>query len=365
MTAFSPAPPVPIEPLEAFPLPPGAIVLPTQLWEQAQEDGERQLRRLALAALRQAMAERQLHLPLGPETDPTDPSRLLALNRFAVQLAVTGLLSDEVAVPAAPWRDAATAPQLLLVAAIDPENGVVHVPGVLTASEFIATVGSGDPQAERLVLPVAAFRSGIERLFTLTALLDPAALPRQALRPQPAGPAMRVRDWLEGLLPPALGDLGAELVPVTAGAFRQSGFLAADGVMGGLAKADSRWPSALAVLSIPLGLTGDGALVCGEASQRCIERFRLLLIPISMPAAGREPTPDWLRLQLVGELEGDLLPDGLLLSASQGSRRSSVSSANSSQLELELPASPDLIEVTLTPPDGAPLVLPPLQLPGG
>ncbi|MCP9928833.1 hypothetical protein [Cyanobium sp. CH-040] len=354
----SPASPVPIEPLEAFPLPPGAIVLPPPLWQQVQEDGERELRRLALAALRQAMDERELHLPLGPETDPTDPSRLLALNRFAVQLAVTGMLSDEVAVPAAPWRDAATAPQLLLVAAIDPENGVVGVPGVLTASEVIAAVGDGDQRAERLVLPISAFKGGIERLFTLTALLDPAALPRQALRQQPARPAVRVRDWLEGLLPPALGDLGAELVPVTAGAFRQGG-----------ATADSLAPGALAVLSIPLGLTTAGTLVTGDAAQACLERFRLLLIPTAQPpSAATAPATDAaerLTLQLVGELEGDLLPDGLLLSASQGSRRSSVSSANSTQLELELPAAPDLIEVTLTPPDGTPLVLPPLQLPAG
>jgi hypothetical protein len=353
----SPASPVPIEPLEAFPLPPGAIVLPPPLWQQAQEDGEREWRRLALAALRQAMAERQLHLPLGPETDATDPSRLLALNRIAVQLTVTGLLSDEVAVPAAPWRDAATAPQLLVVAAIDPENGVVHVPGVLTGGELIAAVGDGDPQAERLVLPIAAFRGGIERLFTLTALLDPAALPRQALRQQPAGPAVRVRDWLEGLLPPALGDLGAELVPVTAGAFRQGGVTA-----------DSPAPGALAVLSIPLGLTATGALVWGDASRDCLERFRLLLIPTAQPPSATTATAtgaaERLTLQLVGELEGDLLPDGLLLSARQGSRRYGVSSTNSSQLELELPAAPDLIDVTLTPPDGTPLVLPPLQLPG-
>lgn len=353
----SPASSFAFEPLEAFPIPEDAIVLPAEALAEgeAQSKGQRELRRLALAALQQAMAERRLQLPLGPQTDLSDPSRLLSLNRFAVQLATTGLLADQVLVPAGPWSDATTAPQLLLVAAIDEENGVVHFPGVLTATELVAAIERPDRQSEHLALPIATLAGGIERLFTLTALLDSAALPRQALIPAPQRSALvRVRDWLDGLVPPSLGDLGAELMPITAGAFRQGG-----------ATADSLAPGALAVLSIPLGLTTDGELVWGDAARGCIERFRLLLIPTSEKPSGVEPAAEKLTLLLLGELEGDLLPDALLLLAIQGSRRLSVRSSMSRSLELELPADPELIEVTLTPPGGTPLVLPPLQLPRG
>jgi hypothetical protein len=81
--------------------------------------------------------------------------------------------------------------------------------------------------------------------------------------------------------------------------------------------------------------------------------------------ARSEPTAERLTLQLLGDLPGDLLPDGLLLTAVQGSRRLSVSSDASTLLELELHAATDLIQVSLTPPGGEPLALPPLQLPAG
>jgi hypothetical protein len=348
---ISPATPAPLEPLEAFPIPEGAILLPPEVGSDPAEQGDRELRRLALAALRQAMAGRQLNLPLGPQTDLLDPQRLLALNRFAVQLLTTGLLSDAIAVPLGPWRQSGLAPQLLVVAAIDEENGVAYIPGVLTASEFAAEVSGVDSAAESQLLPLSALKGGIERLFTLTALLEPAAIPRTGLLP--AGPAqspavVRVGDWLSGLIGPALEALGGELIPLTAGAFRQA-----------ITQADAVIPQALAILSIPLGLTASGELVSGEAARRCVERFELRLIPTGEQGVER------LTLQLVGMLAGDLLPDGLLLAAVQGSRRQSVSSASSTLLQLQLPATPEVIEVTLTPPGGRPLVLPPLQLPAG
>ncbi|QNI71998.1 hypothetical protein [Cyanobium sp. NS01] len=343
----------PLEPLEAFAIPDDAIVLPRQRWTETADQPERQQRQLALAALRQAMADRELRLPLGPELDPEDPERLLALNHFSVQLATTGLLSDEVNVLPGPWQRGETAPQLLLVAAVDAESAVVQFPGVLTAAEVVAAVGRAANASEPLVLPIETLRGGIERLFTLVQLLDPAAIPRQSLRPVAASAgAVSVLDWLLGLLPPALDELGANLIPATAGAFR------------GVALApETRAERALAILSIPLGLTGAGDLVTGDPARRCIERFQLLLIPTGEPAIGAELNAERLSLRLVGELQGDLLPDGLVLSAIQGSRRQSVSSSTSTLLELELPAADELIEVSLTPPGGSPLVLPPLQLP--
>ncbi len=369
----SPATPAPLEPLEALdvlPLPADVIRLAGQAIgsSDSQLPAEQELRRLALAALRQAMAERQLDLPIGPQTDLLDPDRLLALNRFAVQLLTTGLLSEAITVPLAPWRQAGRAPQLLVVAAIDDESAVVHIPGVLTGPEFIRAASAEtpvDPAADHLQLPLSALSGDIERLFNLVALLNPAAIHRDGFSgadqsSQLVQPAELVLDWLSGLLSPALEQLGAQLLPVTAGAFRQAGALI---------------PNALAVLSIPLGLTSSGELVSGEAARECIERFELHLIPTASPPSAAiglvapqtrsEPTAERLTLQLLGELPGDLLPDDLVLEAVQGSRRLSVSSATSTLLELELPAAAALIQVTLTPPGGEPLVLPPLQLPAG
>jgi hypothetical protein len=329
------------EPLDAFPIPLGAVLL-------AGASGAASERDLALQALRQVLAQRRLALPLGPELDPADPTRLLSLNSFALQLATAGFPSDQIPFSSKPWCQPTTAPQLVLAALVDGENDVVWFPGVLTGPEVVSAIGVSpyDP-GEELTLELSAFRGGIDRLLTLVQLLDPAAIPRQTLTPAAAPPLVVVREWLEGLLSPPLAALGAELVPLTEGAFRSKG-LPATGV-----------PDALAILSIPLGLGGDGALQWGEAARSCVERFQLLLIPTAPEGNAQER----LALQLVGELPGDLLPDGLQLTASQGSRRQSVASAGSTTLQLQLPADPALIEVSLTAPGGTTLQLPPLQLP--
>jgi hypothetical protein len=334
--------------LEAMPLPEGALILSSQQLEQASSGGwQRQRRGMALLALHQAMAERQVDLPLGPVLDPEEPSRLLSLNGFAVQLAITGLSSDHVIVELAPWRLAGSAPQLLLVAAVDGENSVVHFPGVLTGAEFLQAMGSSGETNGVLELDLAVFQGGVDRLLVLVQVLDPHALPRLALRASPPGQVVvKMIDWLSGRIDSALAGLGAELVPVTAGAFRSSG-------LAGSTTDDER---ALAILAIPLGLAGD-QLVYGDQVARCIERFRLLLI------ASGGSRPEALLLRLVPDLAGDLLPEGLEITAQQGSLRQSVSSADSLDLQLSFPASTDLIDVALRSGQNEALILPTLQFP--
>jgi len=336
--------PPPIEPLEAMPLPDGAVLLSESAGVTTTGDWRRHWRRLALAAMGQAMAERQLQLPLGPDLEADDPKRLLALNRFALQLAITGISSDQVEVDAGCWQSAATAPQLLIAACVDGDNSVVHFPGVLTGEEFIAAARSAPQLDGTIPLDLDRFRGGIDRLFSLVQLLDPAALPRLALAPPTTllQPAVAVIDWLSGQLAASLSGLGGSLQPATALAFR-SGVTAAEG--------------ALTVLSIPLGLGAGGALVYGEAAAGCIERFQLQIIPSGAT------TPERLRLRLIGAMAGDLLPAGLTLTAVQGSHRQTITSQLSTSLELELQGAQDLIEVSLTAPGGEPLQLPPLRLP--
>jgi NAD(P)-dependent dehydrogenase (short-subunit alcohol dehydrogenase family) len=123
------------------------------------------------------------------------------------------------------------------------------------------------------------------------------------------------------------------------------------------ARSGSGPEGALTVLSIPLGLGAGSALVYGEAVADCIERFQLQLIPSGTT------NPERLRLRLIGAMAGDLLPDGLTLTAVQGSHQQTITSQLSTSLELELQGAQDLIEVSLNAPGGEPLQLPPLRLP--
>ena len=181
-------------------------------------------------------------------------------------------------------------------------------------------------------------------------LLEPAALPKLALSGASAqfkGQVIAVADWLSGQVDGALQQLfGAQWQPLTQGAFFS-------GIMAGVK------PDALALVSIPLGLESD-QLVCGEAAKDCIERFALQML-----ATGSDPArPDRLVLRLIAGVAGDLLPDGLVLTARQGSHEQRQTASGSTLIELVFQASSDLIEVSLSYPGSSDLVLPPLQLPG-
>lgn len=335
--------PAPIEPLEAFPMPAGAIEL---------DDSAAALnaRSLAVAGLQQALRDRRLPLPLGPETAFGDAQRLLSLNRFAVQLATGGVLADQLAIDAAPWASDATAPQLLLAALVDEENAVVAFPGVLTGAEFIELARSTERSDQAVLLDPLAFRGGVDRLLTLVQLLEPEALPRLSLTPAAqasAGSVVAVIDWLRGQLDEAFSALGGELTPVAAGAFRS-------GVVASEAEAQS-----LAMLVIPFGLSGD-QLVSGDAARRCVRKFQLALIPTG-PDHATHPTG--LVVRLSSAVPGALLPDGLQLEARQGSHRQSITSAMSTELELVFQASDQLLDVSLRYGEADPVDLPSLQLP--
>lgn len=335
--------PAPIDPLEAFPMPEGAIEL---------DDSTASLsaRSLAVAALQRALRDRKLSLPLGPETALGDAQRLLSLNRFGVQLATAGVLADQLVVDAAPWANEVTAPQLLLAALVDEENAVVAFPGVLTGAEFIELARRAERSDQGVLLDPLAFRGGVDRLLSLVQLLEPEALPRLSLAPAAqtaAGSVVAVIDWLRGQLDEAFSALGGELTPVAAGAFR-SGAVASEAA-----------EQALAMLVIPFGLSGD-QLVSGDAARRCVRKFQLALIPTG-PDHSTHPTG--LVVRLSSAVPGALLPDGLQLDARQGSHRQTITSAMSTELELVFQASDQLLDVSLRYGQAEPVELPSLQLP--
>ena len=333
----------PIDPLEAFPMPEGAI-------ELDESTASLSARSLALAALQRALRDRRLVFPLGPETALGDAQRLLSLNRFGVQLATAGVLADQLAVDAAPWASESTAPQLLLAALVDVENAVVAFPGVLTGAEFIELARSAERSDEAVLLDPLAFRGGVDRLLTLVQLLELEALPRLSLAPAAqtaTGSVVAVIDWLRGQLDEAFFALGGELTPVAAGAFR-SGAVASEAA-----------EQALAMLVIPFGLSGD-QLVSGNAARRCVRKFQLALIPTA-PDHATHPTG--LVVRLSSAVPGALLPDGLQLDARQGSHRQTITSAMSTELELVFQASDQLLDVSLRYGEAQPVELPSLQLP--
>jgi len=332
-----------IPPMEVFPMPDGAIELQAaQSWASE--------RALAVAALKKVLTAQAPGLALGPETAADDEARLLSLNRFAVQLATSGISADQVLVDSAYWSDVSTAPQLLLAAQVDEENAVVAFGGVLTGSEFLDLARDAKRNGDHVLIDTSAFKGGVERLLTLVQLLEPAALPRASFSSQVTTVQRKVvaiADWLSGQIDEALQQVfAAQWQPITQGAFFS--------VTPSTGEQD-----ALALVAIPLGLDGN-QLTCGQAADACIERFLLQMV-----ATGPDPgSPDGLVLRLCAAMAGDLLPDGLAITARQGSHEQRLSTNSSTELELVFSGGDELIDVSLSYPGSTDLVLPSLQLPG-
>lgn len=304
-------------------------------------------RELAIAALRQQLAERNLALPLGPEIDPADPDRLLAVNHRVVQLLCPHLLAEEVTVPLSFWRSAATAPQLLLMAAVDDENGWVRLAGALTASEFVALAPQGTPCDEGITLPVAAFTGGLNRFLVLVRLMEAEALPRLAYPTADLGSrlterAVGVWAWLNGQLDDSLSALGGTLVQRTAVAVRSS--------------VRALPPASPAGVTHTMALRNDQLLWAVE-DPGAPERLQLMIA-----LAGSRPGNDGLCLRLCSEDPGVPLPDGLCLLVRQGACEHRLVSADALALALTLPPGREPVRVSVAFQGGAPLTLPPLSL---
>jgi hypothetical protein len=167
----------------------------------------RYLRGLALAALRKELKQRNAVITIGPELSPEDPHRLLALNGRATQLLCISTQAETVVVPLTPWRETATAPQLLLLAKVDEDLGTVQFLGVLDAGTFVAGIRRHKAAAqEAMVLPLERFGGGLQRLLRWVNLLEPEALPRAGLgsvsmSPESTRAVMAgLQQWLEQVL---------------------------------------------------------------------------------------------------------------------------------------------------------------------
>jgi hypothetical protein len=84
-----------------------------------------------------------------------------------------------------------------------------------------------------------------------------------------------------------------------------------------------------------------------------------------MVATGSNPSnQDGLLLQLSAAIDGDLLPNDLCISASQGTHIQQQIAENKNKIDFNFSGGLELINVSLGFPGSSDLVLPPLQLRG-
>ena len=304
-------------------------------------------REMAIAALRQGLADRSLDLPLGPEIDPSDPNRLLAINHRAVQLVCAPVGAERVVVPLHLWRSAPMAPQLLLLAVVDDENGWVDLAGTLTAAEFVAQAPQAFTDYDSLLLPLSAFTGGLARLLRLVWLLRADALPRMAYPAETAGAsatarAVAVWDWLHGRLEESLAAIGGVLLQPSVVPVRSASTLLPPGSPAGVVHA--------------LSLRGN-RLVWGDEYPAAPERLQLLI-----SLAGPHPDRDGVIVRLSCQSSGLPLPDGLRLGGRQGDSEQTLVSRDAVSMELRFAATAAPLVVTVAAQGGEPLTLPPLSL---
>ncbi|WP_457767188.1 hypothetical protein [Cyanobium sp. ULC065] len=171
---------------------------------------DRYLRALALEGLKGEILRRKIAITIGPELEPETPGRLLAVNGLATQLLCSTEMAETIAVDLSPWRQEATAPQILLVVQIEEDNGVVRVAGVMDGPALVAHISSGGQalSAATVEIPIAAFRGGFEQFLRWTTMLPTSALPRVAVpaaseaSPLAIGPALQelqaqIQEWLK------------------------------------------------------------------------------------------------------------------------------------------------------------------------
>ncbi len=166
--------------MEAFPIPEGSVLL--------QANKLSSFREFSINALKQILRERNLTLPLGPESGVKESKCLINLNRFSIQVLTTGITSDEISIPLDNWYKPGGAPQILLAAKIDEENSVVYFSGVLTGPEFKKLVKHRLKNQKEISLPITEFKGGIDRLLGFVRILESTAIPRDSLDRETSSP---------------------------------------------------------------------------------------------------------------------------------------------------------------------------------
>jgi len=338
----------PDDPL-ALPFPADTVLLTD--WSGCAENPPAAPVDLAVRALQQQQQELGLDLPLQPLASGAkhsdqlpgeqQPDLLLELAGFRVQMVCGPFWSDELRLSPGPWQGGRPSPHLVLGAWVEGASGAIRFAGVLTAAEVLAAIPTL-PQASGLqTLAWANLRGGVDRLFSLVRLMNPAALDLPQAAENPAEP-LPILQWLEGHLGAALAPFAPQWLPVEAAAFRSS--LAAPGT------------AVLVAVAIPLVLVA-GRVCWGRQRGAGSERFQLLL-----SICGQAGQAEQLEVRLEPSLQGDLLPQNLTLVVGE-QRRETGAEGNQGPLVLHAPAGEEWIAIRLERQGVTQLELPPMILP--
>lgn len=136
----------------------------------------------SIVALKKVISDENLNLEVKLISSIKDLDCLVEINKFYIQIVITGISSDEAIIPLKRWYQRNSAPQLILAMSIDEENGLIEFPGLITEKEFKRLIKEPNPKNKYVNIPINSFKGGINRLLSMIQILDLEALSREGLR---------------------------------------------------------------------------------------------------------------------------------------------------------------------------------------
>ena len=136
----------------------------------------------SIVALKKVISDENLNLEVKLISSIKDLDCLVEINKFYIQIVITGISSDEAIIPLKRWYQRNSAPQLILAMSIDEENGLIEFPGLITEKEFKALIKEPNLKNKYVNIPINSFKGGINRLLSMIQILDLEALSREGLR---------------------------------------------------------------------------------------------------------------------------------------------------------------------------------------
>ena len=136
----------------------------------------------SIVALKKVISDENLNLEVKLISSIKDLDCLVEINKFYIQIVITGISSDEAIIPLKRWYQRNSAPQLILAMSIDEENGLIEFPGLITEKEFKNLIKEPNPKNKYVNIPINSFKGGINRLLSMIQILDLEALSREGLR---------------------------------------------------------------------------------------------------------------------------------------------------------------------------------------
>jgi len=136
----------------------------------------------SIVALKKVISDENLNLEVKLISSIKDLDCLVEINKFYIQIVITGISSDEAIIPLKRWYQRNSAPQLILAMSIDEENGLIEFPGLITEKEFKKLIKEPNPKNKYVNIPINSFKGGINRFLSMIQILDLEALSREGLR---------------------------------------------------------------------------------------------------------------------------------------------------------------------------------------